>query len=60
MVEAGFGLAVLPETSLAEELRTGTLCAVAAPGLTATIPVTLIRRRSAFHSGAAQALWEAL
>ncbi|MBO0817569.1 MAG: LysR family transcriptional regulator [Actinobacteria bacterium] len=60
MVEAGFGLAVLPETSLAEELRTGTLCAIAAPGLTATIPVTLIRRRSAFHSGAAQALWTAV
>lgn len=60
MVEAGFGLAVLPETSLAEELRTGTLCAIAAPGLTATIPVTLIRRRSAFHTGAAQALWAAL
>ena len=31
MVEAGFGLAALPETSLAEELRTGTLCAIAAP-----------------------------
>ena len=31
MVEAGFGRAVLPETSLAEELRTGTLSAIAAP-----------------------------
>jgi DNA-binding transcriptional LysR family regulator len=60
MVEAGFGLAVLPETSIAEELRTGTLCAIAAPALTSTIPVTLIRRRSAFRSGAAQALWTAI
>ena len=57
MAEAGFGLAIfLPESSLDEELRTGTLCAIDAPSLTATIPVALIRRRNAFQSGAARAL----
>jgi DNA-binding transcriptional LysR family regulator len=60
MVEAGFGLAVLPESSLDEELRAGTLRPVPAPGLTATIPVVLIHRRHAFISGAVHALIAAL
>jgi DNA-binding transcriptional LysR family regulator len=60
MVEAGFGLAILPESSLEEELRTGTLRAIDAPTLTATIPVALIRRRNAFQTGAARALTTAL
>src|SRR5215470_2051372 len=60
MAEAGFGLAILPESSLDEELRTGTLREIDAPALTASIPVALIRRRSAFQSGAARALAAAL
>ena len=60
MAEAGFGLAILPESSLDEELRTGTLRAIDAPALTATIPVALIRRRNAFQTGAARALTAAL
>jgi DNA-binding transcriptional LysR family regulator len=60
MAEAGFGLAILPESSLEEELRAGTLRAIDSPALTASIPVALIRRRSAFQSGAAQALTAAL
>jgi DNA-binding transcriptional LysR family regulator len=60
MVEAGFGLAILPESSLDEELRTGTLYRIDAPALTATIPVALIRRRNAFQTGAARALTAAL
>src|SRR5262249_49728704 len=56
MAEAGFGLAILPESSLDEELRTGTLCEIAAPTLTASIPVALISRRNAFQTGAARAL----
>ena len=53
-------LAILPESSLEEELRTGTLRAIDAPALTTTIPVALIRRRTAFQTGAAQALAAAL
>jgi DNA-binding transcriptional LysR family regulator len=60
LVEAGFGLAILPESSLDEELRAGTLCPINAPTLTATIPVTLIRRRNAFQTAAARALAAAL
>lgn len=60
MAEAGFGLAILPESSLDEELRAGTLCAIDAPALTATIPVELIRRRNAFQTGAARTLTVAL
>ncbi|HET9967061.1 MAG TPA: LysR family transcriptional regulator [Streptosporangiaceae bacterium] len=60
MVEAGFGLAVLPESSLDEELRAGTLRPIPAPGMSATIPVVLIRRRHAFTSGAVRALVDAL
>ena len=60
MAEAGFGLAILPESSLEEELRTRTLCVIDAPALTASIPVALIRRRNAFQTGAARALAAAL
>ena len=49
-----------PIDDLDEELRTGTLCAIDAPDLTATIPVALIRRRNAFQTGAARALTAAL
>jgi DNA-binding transcriptional LysR family regulator len=56
MVEAGFGLAILPASSIDEELRAGTLTRLRAPELRATIPVVLIQRRRAFHTGATQAL----
>jgi DNA-binding transcriptional LysR family regulator len=56
MVEAGFGLALLPASSVHEELRSGTLRALRIPNLRVTLPVDLIRRRRAYLSGAAQAL----
>src|SRR5947208_784995 len=56
MVEAGFGLALLPESSLDEELRAGTLHALRIPAMRVTIPVVLIHRRHAYQSGATQAL----
>ena len=60
MVEAGFGLALLPESSVDEELRTGTLRALRSPAMRVTIPVVLIRRRRAFLSGAARQLMATL
>jgi len=60
MVEAGFGLALLPASSVDEELRTGALAVLRAPALKAAIPVVLIQRRRAFHSGATRALIAAL
>src|SRR5262245_18509196 len=56
MVEAGFGLALLPESSVDEELRTGTLRALRVPALRLTVSVVLIHRRRAFQSGATRAL----
>jgi DNA-binding transcriptional LysR family regulator len=55
MVEAGFGLALLPESSVDEELRTGTLRAMQISAARVPIPVVLIHRR-AYLSGAARAL----
>jgi DNA-binding transcriptional LysR family regulator len=56
MVEAGFGLALMPVSAVDEELRAGTLCELRAARVRATIPVVLVQRRSAFQSGATQAL----
>src|SRR5499427_2341591 len=56
MVEAGFGLALLPESSVDEELRTGTLRTMRIAGKRVTIPVFLLHRRGGYLSGAARAL----
>jgi len=60
MVEAGFGLALLPASSVDEELRAGTLKVLRVAAMRAAIPVALIHRRRAFHSGATKALIAAL
>jgi DNA-binding transcriptional LysR family regulator len=60
MVEAGFGLALLPASSVDEELRAGTLRVLRVPALQATVPVALIHRRRAFLGGATRALIAAL
>jgi len=59
MVEAGFGLAFLPASSVDEELRARTLT-VLRIATRAALPVVLIHRRRAFHSGATQSLLAAL
>ena len=56
MVEAGFGLALLPESSVDEDIRAGTLRALRVHALRVTVPVALIHRRGAFQSGATRAL----
>jgi DNA-binding transcriptional LysR family regulator len=60
MVEAGFGLALLPASSVGEELRSGTLRVLRVPELKATVPIVLLRRRYAFESGATKALTKIL
>ena len=60
MVEAGFGLALLPESSVDEELRTGTLRALPVPAMRVSIPVVLVHRRRAYLSGATRALMDEL
>jgi DNA-binding transcriptional LysR family regulator len=56
IVEIGFGLALLPESSIQEELRLGTLAVIDVPRLSATIPVAVVHRRNGYLSGAAKAL----
>jgi len=55
-VEAGFGIALLIESSVQEELRLGTLRIVDVPALRGGVPVTLVRRQNGYLSGAAQTL----
>src|SRR5262249_47032776 len=56
MVEAGFGLARLPASSIRHEPRARTLCALRAPALRITVAIVLIHRRRAFQSGATRGL----
>ena len=56
MVEAGFGLALLPESAIDEELRAGTLRILNVPAMRVTIPVVLIHRRRAYLGAAARTL----
>jgi DNA-binding transcriptional LysR family regulator len=60
MIAAGFGIGLLPESSVTEELREGTLQALKVDGLRATIPVALLHRRRAFQSRATKTLMSLL
>ena len=46
LVEAGFGIALLIESSVQEELRLGSLEIIDTPALRGGVPVTLVRRRN--------------
>jgi DNA-binding transcriptional LysR family regulator len=56
LVEAGFGLALLQESAIQEELRLGTLARVHAPFLRTAVPVSVIYRRAGYLGPAARAL----
>ncbi len=56
MIEAGFGIGLLPVSSIDEEVRLGTLAVLDIPALQAAAPVMLIHRREGFLSPAAQRL----
>ncbi|KAA2242143.1 LysR family transcriptional regulator [Salinarimonas soli] len=56
LVEAGFGLALLPVSAIGEELRSGTIVVLDAPTFATTVPVVLVQRRSGFLNPAARAL----
>jgi DNA-binding transcriptional LysR family regulator len=56
LVEAGFGIALVPHSSVRDELKLGTLKELDAPALRTTIPVTLIHRRNGYLNSAARAL----
>lgn len=55
-VEAGFGIALMPESSIQEELRLGTLAVIDVRRLRASVPVCVVHRKRGYLSGAARAL----
>jgi len=59
-VEAGFGIALLIESSVQEELRLGTLRVIDVPALRGGVPVRLVRRQNGDLSGAVQTLVAAI
>ncbi|MET0343364.1 MAG: LysR family transcriptional regulator [Polyangiales bacterium] len=60
LIEAGFGLGLLPHTSVQDELAAGSLQHVDAPAIATEIPVTLVHRRGGYLSPAACALSDVL
>jgi DNA-binding transcriptional LysR family regulator len=60
LVESGFGIALLPQSSLREELSAGSLTVLDVAGLEVAVPVVLVTRRDGFLSAAAQALLDEL
>lgn len=56
LVEAGFGLALLPQSAVAEELARGDLATIAVGDLSAANPVCAVVRKGGYLSAAALAL----
>ncbi len=60
LAQAGFGLALVPESSVRDELRQGLLVALDIPAMRTSIPIAAIHRRNGYLSPAARALLELL
>lgn len=56
LVEAGFGIALLPDGAVAEELAAGSLARIRVDDLQASNPVSAVARRDGYLSAAARAL----
>ena len=56
LVEAGFGIALVPESSVRDELRIGSLAEIDAPSIRTTVPIALIHRRNGHLNTAARTL----
>jgi len=56
LAQAGLGLALVPESSVRDELREGTLVALDIPSMRTTIPITVIHRCNGYLSSAAKTL----
>ncbi|MEV1248267.1 substrate-binding domain-containing protein [Nonomuraea sp. NPDC050022] len=60
MVEAGFGLALLPRSGVEDEVNSGRIRVLDIAEAAFSIPVALVHRRHGFLSGAAKALRDLL
>ena len=56
LAQAGFGLALVPESSVRDELRQGALVALDIPAMQTAISITAIHRRNGYLSPAAKRL----
>lgn len=56
LAQAGFGLALVPESSVRYELRQRALVALDVPAMRTSIPITAVHRRNAYLSPAAKTL----
>ena len=56
LAQAGFGLALVPESSVLDELRQGVLVALDIPAMQPTIPITAVHRRNGYLGATAKAL----
>lgn len=56
LAQAGFGLALVPESSVRDELRQRTLVRLDVPAMRTSIPITVLHRRNGYLSPTAQAL----
>ena len=56
LAQAGFGLALVPESSVREELRLGVLVELDVPAMRTVIPIVAIHRRAGYLSPATTAL----
>jgi len=56
LIEAGIGIALLPESSIQEELRLGTLQTIDIPRLQTTVPIHVLYRKNGYLSGASRTL----
>ena len=56
LVEAGFGIALVPESSVRDELRLGSLREIDLPAVRTSVPVVLVHRRNGYLNPAVRAL----
>lgn len=60
LVEAGFGIALLQDSGIQEELAAGSLAVLDVDGLDVTVPVAAVTRRKGYLGAAARTLLEEL
>jgi DNA-binding transcriptional LysR family regulator len=56
LIEAGIGIALLPESTIQEELRLGTLRTIDIPCLQTTVPIHVLYRKHGYLTGASRTL----
>jgi DNA-binding transcriptional LysR family regulator len=56
LIEAGIGIALLPESSIHEELRLGTLRIIDVSHLQTTVPIHVLYRKNGYLTGASRTL----